>query len=177
MLLLLSGKEWKRGSGHKLKNVKFHKNTRIYFSIARVTKNLHKLLWEVVEFSSLEVFKIQERDGSKQTASADLAWAGSWMRQSWKVPQPLLFCDMLILFSQFHVLIHFTLTEGSQWNQPLLLFVWGGRKCEGICAFRYKVPSMQCRVISFCNSTCIMDRLILPWLHSALFLNGRLAQE
>lgn len=29
-----------------------------------------------MEFSSLEVFKIQERDGSKQTASADLAEQG-----------------------------------------------------------------------------------------------------
>lgn len=43
MFLLLRAAEWKRGSGHKLKNIKFHKNMRTYFSVARVTKNLHRL--------------------------------------------------------------------------------------------------------------------------------------
>lgn len=66
MFLLLRAAEWKRGSGHKLKNTEFHKNMRINSSIARVTKNLHRLPW-------LGGVQNPGERWPKQTASTNLA--------------------------------------------------------------------------------------------------------
>ena len=46
-----------RGSGHTLKHRRFHLNTRKHFFTVRVSKHWHRLLREVVESPSLEIFR------------------------------------------------------------------------------------------------------------------------
>ena len=48
-----------RGSGHKLKHRKFPLNVRKLFLAVRMTKHWHRLHREVMESSSLEIFKTQ----------------------------------------------------------------------------------------------------------------------
>ncbi|KGL80450.1 hypothetical protein N309_09378, partial [Tinamus guttatus] len=44
-------------NGHKLKHQKFHRNRRKNFLTVRVTEHWNRLLREVVESPSLEIFK------------------------------------------------------------------------------------------------------------------------
>ncbi|KGL81281.1 hypothetical protein N309_10708, partial [Tinamus guttatus] len=46
-----------RGNGHKLKHQKFHRNLRKKFLTVRVTEHWNRLPREIVESSSLEIFK------------------------------------------------------------------------------------------------------------------------
>ena len=46
-----------RGNGHKLKHKRLHLNIRKHFFTVRVTEHWHRLLREVGESPSLEIFK------------------------------------------------------------------------------------------------------------------------
>jgi len=69
-----------RGNRHKLKQRKFHLNTRKNIFILRVTEHWHRLPREVVESPSLETLKTHMDKVLCSLLWVTLLWQGGWTR-------------------------------------------------------------------------------------------------
>jgi len=69
-----------RGKEHKLNHRKFLLNTRKNFFTLRVTEDWNRLPKGVVEFLSLEIFKIHLVEVLCNLLQVNLLWWGGWTR-------------------------------------------------------------------------------------------------